>query len=219
MCRVASPFLVVHRSLDGIRSLFVSILRMPSPVPWRGSASSSSSSSSSLFSGTCKTCAALATAEADTSRVRCQSPRRKDLAARNCLPLAETLLGAPSTVGEGWGGWGGGGGGQQDTVQSSCVMFLEVSLDAQAYTAQKMTLRVSTSLLISEISLSSAPFAGGGRVTVRGRGFQDALSLTCRFGPHAFVPGNYGDGIQVYIIVCVRKRERVCMCVCVYSVL
>jgi hypothetical protein len=80
-------------------------------------------------------------------------------------------------------------------------MFLEVSLDAETYTAQQMPLRVSTSLLISEISISSAPFAGGGSVTVRGRGFQDALSLTCRFGPHAFVPGNYGDGIEVYTVV------------------
>ena len=132
------------------------------------------------------------------SRIRCQIPRRKDLAARNCLPLAETLQGAPFSVGEGfWGGGEGGGGGHQDTLQSSCVMFLEVSLDAETYTAQQMPLRVSTSLLISEISLSSAPFAGGGRVTVRGRGFQDALSLTCRFGPQAFVPGNYGDGIEV----------------------
>ena len=83
-------------------------------------------------------------------------------------------------------------------------MYVEVSLDRQAFTAQQTLFTISPPPAVTAISISSAPFEGGSRVTVLGRRFTDVLSLTCLFGPHAVLPGDYGHGVRAegqYLLV------------------
>jgi hypothetical protein len=58
----------------------------------------------------------------------------------------------------------------------------------QAFTAQQFPFAISPPLRVTQVLVSSAPFVGGSRVTIVGDNFADTASLTCRFGPHAFVP-------------------------------
>ena len=76
-------------------------------------------------------------------------------------------------------------------------MYVEIALDGQAFSSQQSPFLVSPALQMTALTISSAPFAGGSVVTVHGQNFQEVGSLTCRFGPHTFVAGNYGAGMLV----------------------
>ena len=119
--------------------------------------------------GVCRACVVPATAVSRLSRIRCLSPRRPDI-----LSCDEAGVGL-----------------------SSCTMYVEIALDGQAFSSQQSPFLVSPALQMTALTISSAPFAGGSVVTVHGQNFQEVGSLTCRFGPHTFVAGNYGAGMLV----------------------
>jgi hypothetical protein len=163
----------------------ISLGSPPSPACQSPSQTTSSSQATAACLPPCVT---DAIAKPRLSRITCLTPRRSDV--REC------------------------------TTAASCVMFVEISLDGHAFTLQQrpytisppprvdnVSLRYSSQQsprchvmfkrdLLTQACLSSAPFEGGSLVSVAGKYFTDVESLTCRFGPHAVLPRDYGDGIR-----------------------
>jgi hypothetical protein len=80
---------------------------------------------------------------------------------------------------------------------SECLVYLDVSLDGGAsFTQEKRPFIFISVISVLSLSLSTAPFEGGSRITVFGSNFKDVPQLSCRSSELTFFDTVQGTRIE-----------------------